>query len=326
VRCRTKHLVVFGTQKVLTRPWAAGQVTVAMIKQVPTTLVTYPDFALTEKAVNAPGFLDTYVEGWTILTQMALSREKVGDAFKLLLGRAHILAPADNTKQALYTFASELMKSLGQRPISDTVTKSSPAEAEVVLVADQQDREAMASARMLQLWLSKCGFVDERIALVGDADSQEVHKFTAKQQLLVCCTQGIFDLQTLGYLVQHYKSGGKVLPILCASAFEFPVGNALVAQMDRYTSGKQIHGVTAEDVGAALSLLFKTSSVAVDASAGAEDLISAVEEVKRRIEAPVGGDVVANFGRETQLVVSLAEECRKVAASQTTPKPATVSA
>jgi len=321
-----KHLVVFGTQKVLTRPWAAGQVTVAMIKQVPTTLIVYPDFGLTEKAVNAPGFLDTYVEGWTILTQMALSREKVGDAFKLLLGRAHIPAPADNTKKAFHNFVSELLKSVGQRPITAAVTTADVATAEVVLVADQQDREAMAAARMIQLWLSKCGLVDERIAVVGDTDSQEVYKFTPKQQLLVCCTQGIFDLQTLGYLVQHYKSGGKVVPVLCASSFEFPVGNTLVAQMDRYNSGKQIHGVTAEDVGAAVSLLFKTSAVSVNASASAEDRTSAVEEVKRHIEAPVGGDVVANFGKETQLVVSMAEEFRKVATSTEAAKPAFVSA
>ena len=37
----------------------------------------------------------------------------------------------------------------------------------------------------------------------------------------------------------YYKSGGKVLPVLCTSNFEFPVGNKLVAQMDLYNTGKQ---------------------------------------------------------------------------------------
>jgi len=304
VRCRTKNLVVFATQKVLTRPACAGEVTVAMIQNVSMSLVVYPEFGLTDKAIDAPGFLESYVQGWSTLTQYALSREKVGEAFKFLLGRTQVRAPLDSTKQAFCSFIDALLKNLNHRPAQVDAKAADPAVADVVFLVDQQDREALAAARLVQLGLAKRGLLDHKLAVLGDTSQKAVPRFEKKQDLLVCCTPGLFDPQNLSYLVAHFKAGGKVVPLICSKYFEFPHGETLLQRMQEY-SGKEVPSVTEQDVGAALSLLFKTIAVTVNPLGSDEELAEEVDEIKRRIEAPVAADVADNFGREAELVAGL---------------------
>ena len=82
------------------------------------------------------------MQGWSTLTQYALSREKVGEAFKFLLGRTQVRAPLDNTKQAFCSFIDALLKNLNHRPAQVDAKAADPAAADVVFVVDQQDREA----------------------------------------------------------------------------------------------------------------------------------------------------------------------------------------
>jgi len=107
VENNTDTLVVLCTASILSRPWCVGEMTTAMLHDVDTILLLFPDFTW-----PTDEFVERYaehVEGVLSLAKYGISVDHVQEALKLLTSRPNILLPRKVTLSMMDVVASKLV-------------------------------------------------------------------------------------------------------------------------------------------------------------------------------------------------------------------------
>jgi hypothetical protein len=223
-----EHLILVASAEFLKRPWCIGEVTIAHIRKVKTYPLHCTDFTRPDAK-----FIENYMEHVTSmapLTENAIALESVQDALRWFNGLPFISLPAkllrDDLGKLLVNLVNHEMQDLAsgvQKRLSIVPPRK---EAEIMVAADEDVPEAMASARVLCKLL--CGYgagesrLPEILAYLSDLEGRfELTKSTSI--VVVVLTNGCLQSPGMIHMVkQASQVKATLVPVVADDSFRFP--------------------------------------------------------------------------------------------------------
>lgn len=266
VKNETYNLVVLLTQDALTRPWIAGQITLAHLNKINIVPVVFPDFSPPDDAMlnDLPG---VFGDAGSCLAEFGVSTEAVAVSYRALMKKVEMdpVPKVDGVLNGknMEALARDVVGGCTNVSFGKLVGRScmDSSDPEIVVLSDMANPEAVAGGRMiLHRLMNHYGERDS--ALMADHPErsfvEQVRICTAAQQMVVVCTPGLFSTeQDVGnysvaiLMTVAHKNGIPPVPVITAPTFQYP--NALKGFEDAMLNFPKNNPAIAE--------LLKTSNV-----------------------------------------------------------------
>jgi len=226
---KTGTLVVIQSRSVLLRPWCAGEITTAFRSSVRTVSVFIHGVpGPTDEFIAKYG---THVPDLSTLTEFGILLEHIQEAFSWLTQQAAIYLPAEAREPAIDEVCTTLVNDLKNAGDSRTIDKrveNMPAKLRLLLLADEQDLEAISTALILRHLLIPLTVHLDRATGFLWSPGQEIRPMVEKAALVL--TNGVFNEAIVGAVRKLTELKASILPIMSTTNFQFPSTHWLARQ------------------------------------------------------------------------------------------------
>jgi len=256
VRNETERLILLGSRDVLRRSWCVGEVTVAMVNEVPINILSWPDFPqidacaidkyveaansqLAQHGIDAP-MMRRALEHLAKVPMLTMAKDITNAA---VAGIANSLAglrvrpvrspnaaglhaqslplSRTNDDSTDFTSSEHASSTLGETVLKgrkSAVGKMDGSQAGRVLLCDQTSPEATCTACIIQRLL-----VPHLAEVVHILERDELPSKTVSQQVIMVCTNGLFEQRhAIRVLWAGSEAKADFLVCTCEPAFRFP--------------------------------------------------------------------------------------------------------
>jgi hypothetical protein len=269
----TETLVVIGTKEVFSRPWCAGEITMACSGNIPTVLVRMPDYEPPDEAIVKS--LMENQSGMAALIENGIELDMLEQGLEWIKSVPQIVVFA--------AVSLEIMDSLVEQLLTHTAGELSEVKAskfvysKVVIISDFSSMEVQAAAYVLKSLLGPLLVKLDNLPSVLPND--ETFPKNVDVALAICFNGCMERAAFLNPLLAAYYDHAWVLPIMVDTPFRFP---------DLQESYKRVpHGVT----------MLQTNVLTT------EQLLDAIRDVFKEIALPFS----PNMSSETVLLVHTSE-------------------
>jgi len=249
VRCRLRHLVVLLTGETLTRPWCAGEITVAHECHKKTTIVKTHEFTPPTKEHYAD--MATYLDmSCGCLAEHGISLEKVAAAFQWLLSEVPVVQMQDACGRSRFETAVAGILGTKDKGASTTPSPGSSSHC-LVISTDPCDDEATATGGILLIKIAHdvLSIVPSgacMLADLGDVDARNSNSrqliTNARALVMIFTKSSLMSMPQLQTLVAACSADVSIVPVSTPN-FSFPGSDYFAKTLPAIWRGEEIDKV-----------------------------------------------------------------------------------